>query len=134
MQLCVNRLLNVWIDADHSCIQVWMVSHQHLWVPSHRYKYSLQAGRQWLCDSVADLEADEEREGYHYRRKSSICVVGRMREDQVEVGQESSCKGHEDCAHGEDGSNTTKVSVESQREKNIEHTGTHLQGCQCLYP
>lgn len=59
----MNGLLDVRINADHAGVEVWVIAHQHLWIPRAGDEDGVDAAAEWGCEDVADLQADEEGEG-----------------------------------------------------------------------
>lgn len=61
----MDGYLDLGIDPDHRVIQVGMVLHQSLRFPRRRHEDRVDSAAYRRSKDVADLQADEEGEGYH---------------------------------------------------------------------
>ena len=77
-----------------------MISHQNLWIPCARNKYSIDAAAEGRGEYVANLKADQEGKGNDDGRVLAIVVVGRRGEDDVAVSEEGAEIGDEGRADG----------------------------------
>jgi len=81
----MDCLLNMWINRHHVCIQIGVLLDHDLWVKCCGDENCVDSTRQWCREYIGNLEADQECEGDDDRRVSAVTVVGRVREDKVEV-------------------------------------------------
>lgn len=86
-QLSVNSLLHVRVHLDHVLVQLRVLAHHDLGIPSCSDKDSLDTRLQRCCKAVGDLQADEESVGDDDWSKAAVAIVGWVGEDQVEVGK-----------------------------------------------
>lgn len=86
---------------DHSVIEVRVVAHHNLWIPSHCDEDSVHAAPNWRQQDLADLQADNEGESHNHCREIPTTVVCRVGELQVQVGEQRTEVGNEDGAHGQ---------------------------------
>lgn len=73
-------LLQVRIHLHHLVVQVVMITHQDLWIPSYCHKNGVDAGAERRGEEVAYLQTDEEREGNNNYGEVSVRVVWRIGE------------------------------------------------------
>lgn len=102
MNLNMYGLLHMRVHRHHLRVQIWMVPHQDLRIPSTCDKDGIDTAAERRGEDVADLQANEEGEGENNRRVRAITVVLGRREDQVAVGHESAGVTDEHGADGED--------------------------------
>lgn len=78
--LGMDGLLQVWVHLYHLVVQVVVVAHQDLGVPSHGHKNGVDAGAERRGEEVAYLQTDKERKGNNHDGEVSLRVVGRIGE------------------------------------------------------
>lgn len=92
----MNRNSDVGIYANHLVVDVGMLPHQNFRIPSTRNKDGVDATHQGSRKDIGDLEANQEGEGYDDWCVSSILIVGRSGEGDIEEGQEGASVANED--------------------------------------
>lgn len=87
-----NGLLHLRIQPHHLLVQLGVVVDHDLRVPASSHKDGIDTARNRRGKDVCDLEADQESKGDNDRRKSSILVVARVGEEQVQVRKKPASK------------------------------------------
>ena len=108
-RLCVDCLLHMRINLNHVSVQIRMITNHDLGVPSSGNEDSVDTATKRSGEDVADLQTDDEGEGYHDGRIPPRLVICRLSEDQVQVGQEGAGIGDEGGSHAEDGADEAFV-------------------------
>ena len=75
------------VHLDHVLVQLRVLAHHNLRIPRGSHKDSLNATLQRCSEAVGDLQTDEESIGDDDGSESAVGVVGRVGEDEVEVGE-----------------------------------------------
>lgn len=83
----MNSLLHMRIHLNHILIQLRVLAHHDLRIPRGRDENRLNATLQRRREAVGDLQADEESVRHDDGRERAGGVVGRVSEDEVEVGE-----------------------------------------------
>jgi hypothetical protein len=94
------RLLHMWIHCHHLRIQLRVIPHQHLRIPSTSHKDGVNATAERCSEHMAYLQSDKEGESKHNGCVCAVFVVRRVCEDEVAVGHEGASVGDEgrtDC-------------------------------------
>lgn len=82
-----------------------MVSHENFGVPRRGNKDSIDTAGDGRGENVGDLKPDKECEQENDGGIASICVVGRVREDEIQVSEKRASIGDEEGAKGKYGTN-----------------------------
>lgn len=75
------------VHLNHVLVQLRVLAHHNLRIPRGSHKDSLNATLQGCSEAVGDLQTDEESIGDDDGSESAVSVVGRVGEDEVEVGE-----------------------------------------------
>ena len=97
----MDHLLHFRVDAHHLGVEIGMISHQDLWVPSRCDEYRIHAATDWRHENLADLQPNQEREGHNYRCVFAAVVVLWLGELEVKKREQSAEIGDERGAHGQ---------------------------------
>lgn len=82
--LSVNSLLHLRVDLNHLLVELRVLAHENLGIPSGGDEDGVDAARQRRREAVGDLQADEEGVGNDDGGESAVGVVGWVGEDEVE--------------------------------------------------
>ena len=97
----MDHLLYFGVDAHHSGVEIGMIAHQDLWVPSRCNEYRIHAATDWRHEDLADLQSNQEGEGHDYRCVFAAVVVLWLGELEVKESEQSTEIGDESGAHGQ---------------------------------
>lgn len=97
------RLLHVWVHSDHAGVEIRMLAHECLWVPSGGNEERVDPARQRDGEALRNLQANQERIRDNDRGEVAVGVVRGFREDEVQIREQGAGVSHEGRAHGEDG-------------------------------
>lgn len=75
------------VHLDHVLVQLRVLAHHNLGIPCSSHKDGLDTTLQRRGEAVGDLQTDEESIGDDDGSESAVGVVGRVSEDEVEVGE-----------------------------------------------
>lgn len=103
----MDGLLDVGVNADHLVVELRVVAHQHLGVPSRCDEDSVNAARDGGREDVGNLQANEEGKCNNDGRVAASLIIRRVGEDQVEVSEEGTGVANEGGAEREDGADET---------------------------
>jgi len=101
------RGLDLGINPHHRIVNVGVIPHEDLGVPSGGNENGVDTTRYRCRKDVSNLQTDEEREEDDDCGVFALAVVFRFREDEVEVGEERAGVGDEKGAEGENGTDET---------------------------
>lgn len=90
-------------------IQLSVLVHQDLRIPRHGDEQGINSSGERDGEAVRNLQAYEEGVCYHDWSEVAVAVVGRVGEDDVNVGHQGAGVGDEHGAHGEDGADQAFV-------------------------
>lgn len=97
------------VHGDQPIVKLPMLPGQHVRIPRHAHEQRLDATAQRRQENLTDLQANEEGEGHDDAREFAAGVVGRVREFEVEEGEQAAEECHEGGTHGEHGADQTVI-------------------------
>lgn len=96
----MDCLLHARVQLHELVVDFRVVVNHDLRIPAHRHEDGLDTTANRRHEDLAHLQADHESKGHNDSGKVAVGVVGRLRELQVQVGQQGADVGNEHGAHG----------------------------------
>lgn len=100
--LCVDHLLHFGVGSHHSVVDIRMVPHQNLGIPSRSDEDRIDAASYRRHEDLAHLQANQKGKCQHDRSVGATGVVCWFGEFQVQVCKEGTKVTDECRAHGKD--------------------------------
>lgn len=98
--LCMDHLLHFRVSSHHSVVDVRMISHQNLGIPSRSNENRIDAASYRRHEDLTYLQADQKGECQHDRSVGATGVVLWLGEFKVKVCEEGTKVANKGGAHG----------------------------------